>query len=100
MGHLVLFVVTADGVELDDDLRRRIAAVLKNTLSPRHLPDHIIGAPEVPYNLTGKKLEVPVKRMLSGEPRERVISPGALRNPDSINFYEQVAAQFLDRVTV
>lgn len=94
MGQLVLFVVTTDNAELDDDLRRRISAVLKSTLSPRHLPDHVIKAPEVPYNLTGKKLEVPVKRLLSGDSRERVISTGALRNPDSINFYEQVAAQF------
>lgn len=99
-GHLLLFVVTADGVALDDGLRRRISSVLKTTLSPRHLPDQIISAPEVPYNLTGKKLEIPVKRLLKGEPRERVTSPGTLRNPDSLSFYEQVAAQLFDRVTV
>lgn len=100
MGNLVLFVVTADGVDLDDDLRRRISAVLKNALSPRHLPDHVIQAPEVPYNLTGKKLEVPVKRLLSGERADQVISPGALRNPASINFYEQVATENFGSVAV
>ena len=100
MGNLVLFVVTADGVDLDDDLRRRISAVLKNALSPRHLPDHVIQAPEVPYNLTGKKLEVPVKRLLSGERADQVISPGALRNPGSINFYEQVATENFGSVAV
>ena len=78
-GRLVLFVVLADGVALDDirdDLRARIRA----NLSPRHVPDEIISIPEVPRTLNGKKCEVPVKRVLAGVPLEQAVSPGALQN--------------------
>lgn len=100
MGVLALFVVTAQGADVDERLRQRISGVLCDRLSPRHVPDRIIAVPAVPYNLTGKKLEVPVKRLLNGEPRERVVSPGALRNPESISIYEQLARQFARHFTV
>ena len=83
-GQLLLFVVPTAGVTLDDPLRRRIAAALRTALSPRHVPDRIIAVGEIPRTLNGKKLEVPVKRLLLGEPIGTVVSEGAVANPASL----------------
>jgi acetoacetyl-CoA synthetase len=83
-GKLWLFVVLPGGSSLDDALRRRIAAVLRAELSPRHVPDAIVAIDEVPRTLNGKKMEVPVKRLLLGEPVDAVVSPGAMANPASL----------------
>jgi acetoacetyl-CoA synthetase len=82
--ELILFVVLREGVELDDSLRARIAGALRDALSPRHVPDTIVALPVVPQTLTGKKLELPVKRILSGVPAAEVVSPDALADPASI----------------
>jgi acetoacetyl-CoA synthetase len=84
-GRLLLFVVLRPGAELDDGLRGRIRAALKADLSPRHVPDRIEAIAEVPRTLSGKKLEVPVKRVLAGVPLERAVSQGALANPAAIH---------------
>jgi acetoacetyl-CoA synthetase len=84
-GQLLLFVVLRPGTELDDGLRQRIRAALKAELSPRHVPDRIEAVAEVPRTLSGKKLEVPVKRVLAGIPLERAVSEGALANPAAIH---------------
>jgi acetoacetyl-CoA synthetase len=83
-GELVLFVVPADGVTLDDDLRARIARSLRTQLSPRHVPDRIVAVPAIPRTLTGKKLEAPVKRILRGVPVDQVASPDALLDPEAL----------------
>lgn len=93
-GTLVLFVALRMGAKLDDELRSRIASQLRQRLSPRHTPDDIVAVPEIPYNLTGKKLEVPVKRLLLGTPREAVISDGAVRNPHALDVFEQLAGRY------
>ncbi|HKP18620.1 MAG TPA: acetoacetate--CoA ligase [Gaiellaceae bacterium] len=82
--ELVLFVVLREGLELDDALRVRIAGGLRDSLSPRHVPDTIVALPMIPQTLTGKKLELPVKRILSGVAAAEVVSPDALANPTSI----------------
>ncbi len=82
--ELILFVVLRDGVELDDGERKRIAGALRDALSPRHVPDTIVALPVIPQTLTGKKLELPVKRILTGVPAAEVVSPDALVNPASI----------------
>jgi acetoacetyl-CoA synthetase len=82
--ELLLFVVLADGVVLDDALRARIAGELRRALSPRHAPDEIHRVRAVPRTLSGKKLEVPVKRILAGTPVERAAAEGALANPESL----------------
>jgi acetoacetyl-CoA synthetase len=92
-GKLLLFVVPADGITLDDDLRRRITRALARDLSPRHVPDAIYAIPAVPRTLNGKKMEVPVKRILAGAPVERVMSRDAMSNPDSLIFFIDLAAQ-------
>ncbi|MDQ3944366.1 MAG: acetoacetate--CoA ligase [Actinomycetota bacterium] len=92
-GRLLLFVVTAEGAELDDDLRGRLAADLRRHLSPRHVPDAVHAVPAVPRTLSGKKLEVPVKRILTGTPAEVAASRGALANPDSLDAFELLAKE-------
>ena len=94
MGALLLFVQLQPGSSLDDALKSRIIAQLKQRLSPRHAPDDIVAVPEIPYNLTGKKLEVPAKRLLLGAPRETVVSDGAVRNPAAIDIFEQLSARY------
>ena len=87
-GRLVLFVAPAAGAALDDELRDRIAKALRAELSPRHVPDEIHAVPGVPRTLSGKKLEVPVKRILQGADPERAASRGSLANPDVLDAYQ------------
>ncbi len=82
-----LFIVPHQGATLDDALRERIVAALRADLSPRHVPDEIIAAPAVPRTLTGKKLEVPVKRILQGAPIEEAAALGAIDDPDVLAWY-------------
>ena len=81
---LLLFVVLRDGVELDDDLRPRLSDALRTGLSPRHRPDDIVAVPAIPRTMTGKKLELPVKRILTGTAVTDVVSRDALVDPDAI----------------
>ncbi|WP_305790037.1 acetoacetate--CoA ligase [Symbioplanes lichenis] len=81
---LLLFVVLAPGHVLDDALRDRLRAELRAALSPRHVPDQIHLVRAVPRTLSGKKLEVPVKRILTGTPVELAAAKGALANPESL----------------
>jgi acetoacetyl-CoA synthetase len=83
-GKLWLFVVPADGVLLDETVRAKIKKVLRTEVSPRHVPDEILAIKEVPRTLNGKKLEVPIKRILMGTPFERAVNPGTLANPKAI----------------
>jgi acetoacetyl-CoA synthetase len=91
-GELLLFVVPRDGRALDGALRQRIAARLRTELSPRHVPDQIIAVPAVPRTLSGKKLEVPVKRILQGTPAEDAASKDALADRRSLEPFEALAA--------
>ncbi|GGV58318.1 acetoacetate--CoA ligase [Streptomyces massasporeus] len=88
-----LFVVLAPGAELDDALRGRIREAIRTGASPRHVPDEIIEVPAVPHTRTGKKLEVPVKRLLQGAPVEQVVNPAAVDNPDLIEHYARLGAE-------
>ncbi|WP_250001051.1 acetoacetate--CoA ligase [Actinoplanes sp. M2I2] len=90
-GELLLFVVLAEGLELDDALRGRIAGELRAALSPRHIPDEIHAVRAVPRTLSAKKLEVPVKRILTGTPVESAAAKGALANPESLLAFEKLA---------
>jgi acetoacetyl-CoA synthetase len=89
--ELLLFVVLAEGARLDDLLRSRIAAELRRALSPRHVPDEIVPVDTIPRTLSGKKLEVPVKRILEGRPVEEAASTGALADPESLVAFEAYA---------
>jgi acetoacetyl-CoA synthetase len=89
--ELLLFVVLAAGCQLDQPLRDRIAAELRSNLSPRHVPDEIVPVAAVPRTLSGKKLEVPVKRILTGTPADRAAAEGALVNPESLAAFADLA---------
>jgi len=92
-GELLLFVVLADGVSLDDGLRAVIRDQLRTALSPRHVPDEIHQIRAVPRTLSAKKLEVPVKRILTGTPVAQAAAKGALANPESLTAFERLAAE-------
>ncbi|MEV2200625.1 acetoacetate--CoA ligase [Streptomyces fradiae] len=86
-----LFVHLADGATLDDALVDRVKRTIRAELSPRHVPDEIIEVPGVPHTLTGKRIEVPVKRLLQGTPLDRAVNPGSVDNLDLLRFYENLA---------
>ena len=83
-GRLWLFVAMADG-DLTERLAELIRSELRNRLSPRHVPDEIRSIHDVPYTLSGKKLEVPIKRILHGTPPDEAVNRGTLRNPEAID---------------
>jgi acetoacetyl-CoA synthetase len=86
-GRLILYVVPAAGRELDDDLAARLRAALRSQLSPRHVPDEIYQVPGIPRTLSGKKLEVPVRKILLGTDPERAADPNALANPEVLAYF-------------
>jgi len=86
-GRLILYVVLAGGAELDDDLTARIRSGLRAQLSPRHVPDEIRQVPGIPRTLSGKKLEVPVRKILLGTPVADAADPDAMANPEVLAFF-------------
>ncbi|MEU1405634.1 acetoacetate--CoA ligase [Streptomyces sp. NPDC005728] len=88
-----LFVVPAAGVTLNDALREKIRDAIGTGASPRHVPDEILEVPGIPHTMTGKKLEVPVKRLLQGASVEQVVNPAAVDAPDLIDYYAGLGAE-------
>jgi acetoacetyl-CoA synthetase len=86
-GRLILYVVLAEGHELDGELSARISSALRGQLSPRHAPDEIHQVPGIPRTLSGKKLEVPVRKMLLGTPVEQAADADALANPEVLAWF-------------
>jgi acetoacetyl-CoA synthetase len=86
-GFMPLFVVLREGAELSDDLRKQIVGRLREDCSPRHVPNVIEQAPEIPRTLSGKILEVPVKRILLGHDPEKVASRDSLANPQALDWF-------------
>jgi acetoacetyl-CoA synthetase len=89
--YMPLFVVLRDGVMLDQSLQSRIVLAIRGALTPRHVPNDIFQVEAVPRTLTGKKLEVPIKRLLLGEAPERVFNRDAIANPDCLAWYLRFA---------
>ncbi|MCS7071514.1 MAG: acetoacetate--CoA ligase [Anaerolinea sp.] len=85
--RLLLFVVLREGVTLTDDLTARIKDRLRAEISPRHVPDAIVPIPEVPYTLSGKKMEVPIRKILLGLDVDAAARRGAMRNPGALDFF-------------
>lgn len=83
-GELWLFVVLAAGCELDEELDGRLRRTLRREISPRHVPDEIRTVPGVPMTLSGKKLEVPIRKLLAGVPEEKALKRGTLANPECL----------------
>jgi acetoacetyl-CoA synthetase len=82
-----LFVVLNPGHELDDALTGKIRQAIREKASPRHVPDEIIAAPAIPHTRTGKKLEIPIKRILQGGDPRQVVDAGAVDNPDALPWF-------------
>jgi acetoacetyl-CoA synthetase len=91
-GWMPLFVVLRDGVELDEQLPKEIARRVREHCSPRHVPDRVFQIAEVPRTLSGKVLEVPVKRILMGTPPEKAASRDSLANPAALDYFVALAA--------
>ena len=92
-GKLVLFVSTAKGKKLDRELEAKIRAKVRSDLSPRYVPDLVMAAPSIPKTLNGKKLEVPVKRVLMGEDLAKVVNRESIADPSSVDFYVGLAGK-------
>ena len=90
-GPLVLLIQLAEGLELDEGMRSRINSELRAQLSPRHVPDELHQVASIPRTHSGKKLEVPVKRILAGHAPDSVVSPGALQDPSAVRAVEVIA---------
>jgi acetoacetyl-CoA synthetase len=90
---MVLFVVLTPGVNLDDELVGRIKRCIRQTCSPRHVPNEVRQIEEVPRTLSGKVLEVPVKRILMGAARSHAVSVDSLANPASLDYFSELAGQ-------
>lgn len=91
--YMPLFVVMQEGKELTRDVTDRIKQQLKTGCSPRHVPDKIIVVPDIPYTISGKKMEAPVKRILMGKPADEAANKGAMRNPESLDFFKTERAR-------
>jgi acetoacetyl-CoA synthetase len=91
-GWMPLFVVLREGAELDDQLTGEIKRRIREQCSPRHVPNDIFQIAEVPRTLSGKVLEVPVKRILMGEPPERAASRDSLANPAALDYFTELAS--------
>jgi acetoacetyl-CoA synthetase len=92
-GWMPLFVVLREGVELDGELPKEIARRVRERCSPRHVPDEVFEIAEVPRTLSGKVLEVPVKRILMGTPAEKAVSRDSLANPAALDYFTEMAGR-------
>ncbi|HJN95525.1 MAG TPA: acetoacetate--CoA ligase [Gammaproteobacteria bacterium] len=88
-----LFLVLKEGVVLNEDLKTRIGNKLRRDVSPRHVPNEMLTIDEVPYTLSGKKMEVPIRKILLGMEVDRAANLGAMRNPEAIDFFQEYASQ-------
>ena len=92
-GWMPLFVVLREGAELSDELKREIGRRIREQCSPRHVPDEVYAIAEVPRTLSGKVLEVPVKRILSGTPPEQAASRDSLANPAALDWFVELSSK-------
>lgn len=88
-----LFVVLREGLVLDDVLTERLRGAIRQALSPRFVPDAIYQVAEIPRTLSGKKQELPIKKLMLGQPIEKVINREAMANPGCLDWYVQLARQ-------
>ena len=95
--YMPLFVVLRAGVSLDEALRKRIHDAIKTALSPRFIPNEIFQVAEIPRTLSGKKQELPIKKLMLGHPLEKVVNKDAMANPGCLDWYVNLAREHLAR---
>lgn len=88
---MLIFVVLKPGVNMSDELKETIKAEIKEKVSPRFVPDEVYEVEQIPKTLSGKKLEVPIRKILLGFPPEKVVNQGSMANPESLNFFIELA---------
>jgi acetoacetyl-CoA synthetase len=92
--RMYLFVVLKEGAELTEHLQDQIRNTIRTALSPRHVPDMILEIAEVPRTLNGKKMEVPIKKILKGFPLEKAVNKDSMSNPGSLDYFVEFAKNF------
>src|SRR5262249_34123122 len=92
-GWMPLFVVLREGATLDDDLIAHVKKRIREDCSPRHVPNEVHAIAEVPRTLSGKVLEVPVKRILMGQPAEQAASRESLATPAALDYFVELASE-------
>jgi len=96
--YMPLFVVLREDATLDETFKEKIRNRIRKDISPRHVPDEIYAVQQIPRTLSGKKMEVPVRRILMGYPLEQAANLDAMRNPESIQFFVDLAREIQTRV--
>jgi acetoacetyl-CoA synthetase len=91
--YMPLFILLNKNAQLDEHLKQKINQILKTSCSPRHVPDEIIVVPDIPYTISGKKMEAPVKRILMGHPIAKAANIDSMRNPESLAFFSTFAKE-------
>jgi acetoacetyl-CoA synthetase len=91
--YMPLFVVLRPGVALDDAMKAKLNGAIRTALSPRFVPDEILQVPEIPRTLSGKKQELPIKKLLLGHPIEKVVNRDAMANPQCLDWYVAFAKE-------
>ncbi|SDI41238.1 acetoacetate--CoA ligase [Natribacillus halophilus] len=86
--YMPLFVVLKEGEELNDELKKDINQGIRSQCSPRHVPNDIFAIDEVPTTLNGKKMEVPIKKLLTGTPVEKAVNTGSMKNPETLRYFQ------------
>ncbi|MBB5323104.1 acetoacetyl-CoA synthetase [Anoxybacillus tepidamans] len=94
-----LFVVLQPGVELDDALKKQIKEAIKAQVSPRFIPDDIYQVEQIPKTLNGKKMEIPIRKILLGFPLEKAVNVGSMANPESLSFFIELAKQWENHIS-
>jgi acetoacetyl-CoA synthetase len=95
---MALFVVLREGLLLDEALKARLKTAIREALSARHVPDDIVQAPAVPRTLSGKKMELPVKKLLLGADAAQVMNRDAMANADCVGWYGGYAERLKTRL--
>jgi acetoacetyl-CoA synthetase len=95
--YMPLFVVLREGHTLDDAMRAKLNAAVRDALSPRFVPDEIFQVAEIPRTLSGKKQELPIKKLMLGQPIEKVLNRDAMANPHCLGWYIEMAQRHLQK---
>jgi acetoacetyl-CoA synthetase len=93
--YMPLFVVLRPGVTLDDAIKAKLNHAIKVALSPRFIPNEIFQVAEIPRTLSGKKQELPIKKLMLGQPLEKVVNKDAMANPGCLDWYVELAKRHL-----
>ena len=93
--YMPLFVLMNEGEVLNEDIKNELKQILRSEYTPRHVPDEIIEVQDIPYTISGKKLEAPVKKILMGRPVEKAANRDSMRNPESLDFFVALARRIV-----